>query len=791
MHFTHEDVVAFFEPNAFGRGADYARKGSVRKIKVDKDVIKGIVQGSASSLYEQHIALFAEPGGVEFEGDCTCPVGYNCKHVVAVLLARLQQSEKPSQVAQPSSQGAMPQAVSAWLQRVEAAARPSEPELVQDNGDDASKTVYRLIYVLAPANGGKHVALALCKARLRVNGEVASATQVSELYTLLSNMPAYVAPEDEDMVRLFVAMRSGVVSHGGTAAEPKGRIGAHLLSLLLEQNKLLWANSWADAAAGRVYPLQATPKRAANLVWVEEGSSLRLIWQFAPSIDEAKNEKIGNVKADASCKIDYILPTDPPWFLDNLSSGELLLMQSGTAVPIPAQTLQALVAQAPLLHIKDKTAVSQLLLSHGLHQIVPMPEHLQQVVRDDIKARPFLLLGSVASGHSSSGKRGDTHWLDYAQLAFDYDGQSISLDPMQQAVRQTAQGIEIIQRDKAAEATAVQLITTLGFSQPEKIDSPLKKIVGAMELASQAEWLRFASDNLPQLIEQGWRVEKSKDYRYDVAQVEDWYAEIDDQTRETGNAWFDLALGIVVNQTRISLLPVLVQLIRSAPHEFNPKALAAHADADQLLAVLPDGLRVGLPWGRIKPILNTLGELYFNDKIGDSIRLPALDSARLADLAKGTQLRWMGGERLREIGKKMSEFGGVEKVPAPKGLKAKLRDYQSDGLAWMQFLREYELAGILADDMGLGKTIQTLAHILVEKEAGRLTNPALVIAPTSLMSNWQEEAARFAPGLRVLLLQGKERLEHFAQIEQFDLVLTTYALLPRDEEKLMQHEYHL
>ena len=83
----------------------------------------------------------------------------------------------------------------------------------------------------------------------------------------------------------------------------------------------------------------------------------------------------------------------------------------------------------------------------------------------------------------------------------------------------------------------------------------------------------------------------------------------------------------------------------------------------------------------------------------------------------------------------------------------------------MQFLREYDLGGILADDMGLGKTVQTLAHILVEKEAGRLTSPALVIAPTSLMTNWQDEAARFAPGLRVLLLQGKERMELFDQID--------------------------
>ncbi len=799
MHFTFEDVAAYFEPNTYKRGADYARKGSVRKVKSEKDWIKGSVQGSATGVYEQRIALFSEPAGVEFEGDCSCPVGYNCKHIVAVLLAYLQQHEKPAIAGQSAQQGAMPHAVAAWLQRVEAAARPT-PVIVDDGSDEANKTAYRLLYVLAPDSAaGKHVALGLCKARLRANGEIASASPVSELYTLLSNMPAYISAEDEDMVRLFVAMRSGVISHGGTAAEPKGKIGAHLLSLLLEKNKLLWANSWADVASGLVYPLQAALKRAANLAWQEEGSALRLIWQFAPSIDEIQAEKAAekaaeksdSPKAHVSRKIDTILPTDPPWYLDNLSCGELVLMQSGGAMPMPAQTLQALVAQAPLLAVKDKIAVSQLLLSHGLQQIVPLPEQLKQVVRDDIQARPFLLLGSVSVPQAPPAKRGDTQWLDFAQLGFDYDGQSISFDPMQQAVRQSAQGIEIIQRDNTAEQAAYQMLCDMGFKPAEKLDSPFKKMAGAMELATQSDWLRFVKDNLPVLLDQGWRIEKSKEYRYEVAEVEDWYAEIDDHSKEQGTAWFDLALGIVVNQTRISLLPVLVQLIRSAPHEFNPKALAAHADADQLLAILPGGLRVALSWGRIKPILNTLGELYFNDKVGDSIRLPTLDSARLAELAKGNQLRWMGGERLREIGKKLNEFGGVEKIPAPQGLQAKLRDYQSDGLAWMQFLREYDLAGILADDMGLGKTIQTLAHILVEKEAGRLTNPALVIAPTSLMSNWQEEAARFAPGLRVLLLQGKERLTHFDQIDQFDLVLTTYALLPRDEDKLREHDFHL
>jgi SNF2 family DNA or RNA helicase len=173
------------------------------------------------------------------------------------------------------------------------------------------------------------------------------------------------------------------------------------------------------------------------------------------------------------------------------------------------------------------------------------------------------------------------------------------------------------------------------------------------------------------------------------------------------------------------------------------------------------------------------------------MRQPITDAARLAELEQAAQLRWMGGERLRELGRKLDGFGGIRQVEVPAGLQAILRPYQQAGLAWMQFLREYEFGGILADDMGLGKTIQTLAHILAEKNAGRLDAPALVVAPTSLMGNWQLEAARFAPGLRVLLLHGKERAALFDQIDGTDLVLTTYALLGRDEQSLRRHRYHL
>ncbi|MEM9058572.1 MAG: DEAD/DEAH box helicase, partial [Pseudomonadota bacterium] len=133
----------------------------------------------------------------------------------------------------------------------------------------------------------------------------------------------------------------------------------------------------------------------------------------------------------------------------------------------------------------------------------------------------------------------------------------------------------------------------------------------------------------------------------------------------------------------------------------------------------------------------------------------------------------------------------VRPVPAPAGLAGTLRSYQQDGLNWLQFLREHDLHGVLADDMGLGKTIQVLAHLLVEREAGRADRPSLVVAPTSLMLNWSREAGRFAPSLRVLTLHGPGRAQHFSRLSEYDLVLTTYPLLPRDKDVLLGQPWHL
>jgi SNF2 family DNA or RNA helicase len=125
------------------------------------------------------------------------------------------------------------------------------------------------------------------------------------------------------------------------------------------------------------------------------------------------------------------------------------------------------------------------------------------------------------------------------------------------------------------------------------------------------------------------------------------------------------------------------------------------------------------------------------------------------------------------------------------GLQASLRPYQEEGVAWLQQLADADSGGVLADDMGLGKTLQTIAHLVLEKQSGRADKPSLVVMPTSLVGNWQRELGKFAPGLRFTVLHGPKRRARRAEMANSDVVLTTYPLLVKDLEFFRNAEYHL
>ncbi|MBO0714244.1 MAG: DEAD/DEAH box helicase, partial [Acidimicrobiales bacterium] len=134
----------------------------------------------------------------------------------------------------------------------------------------------------------------------------------------------------------------------------------------------------------------------------------------------------------------------------------------------------------------------------------------------------------------------------------------------------------------------------------------------------------------------------------------------------------------------------------------------------------------------------------------------------------------------------------VEAMPTPSGFAGALRPYQERGLAWLSFLGSLSLGSCLADDMGLGKTAQLLALEVAERSEGRRPPPTLVVCPMTVVGNWQHEAARFAPRLRVLVHHGPDRLggKAFARAAaRADLVITTYGLVARDVERLSSLEW--
>ncbi len=170
----------------------------------------------------------------------------------------------------------------------------------------------------------------------------------------------------------------------------------------------------------------------------------------------------------------------------------------------------------------------------------------------------------------------------------------------------------------------------------------------------------------------------------------------------------------------------------------------------------------------------------------EALRL-ALAPGELAGMSVGAvETDGWFGDLLHEL----SNGAKLQPLPQPAELQGILRHYQRAGFAWLDFLGRYGLGACLADDMGLGKSIETLAFLLHQRSAGE-AKPSIIICPTSVVSNWRREVERFAPSLRVLVHHGAEREKaNFAeQAAQHDLVLSSYALLHRDEEQFTAVEW--
>ena len=210
---------------------------------------------------------------------------------------------------------------------------------------------------------------------------------------------------------------------------------------------------------------------------------------------------------------------------------------------------------------------------------------------------------------------------------------------------------------------------------------------------------------------------------------------------------------------------------------------------------LSDGSYARVPGGSLTQLKTTMGFLDSSFRLAHSIRADVSSAQALGLYSQAqTPFTLAADEAIEALAQKIRDF---ERIPAPKPsrrFKGTLRHYQAEGLGWLEFLHEYEFGGILADEMGLGKTVQALAMLQRLKErrkkARQPSLPSLIVAPTSVTTNWVYEAHRFTPDLKVALLYGPQRRALMSELNEYDIVITSYALLRLDRHLLETQEFY-
>jgi len=390
-----------------------------------------------------------------------------------------------------------------------------------------------------------------------------------------------------------------------------------------------------------------------------------------------------------------------------------------------------------------------------------------------------------------------------------------------------------LQRNLVAEADAMDAVWDMGFvpladttfqwrSQRQR-----PHLGSVWTLPQEEHFGDFWADQVPQLQAQGWTVVVQPGFAHESVPVERWKLILSPDTGEVLGKELDsplikpargveklalpgregewlLSLGLEIEGETLDLAPMLANLIKRDPRWLIRNYLDTLDDLATVSLRAPGGKRIDAEAGPLKAIVGAMVDLLTDPQrmapkgpiqLGawearriNTLRASLLDASRVG-AHQGWQLE--GDVGLATLAQRLHTIGQPQPVEAPAGLQVQLRPYQLEGLAWLQYLRAQHLGGILADDMGLGKTAQALAHVLLEKQAGRLDHPVLVVLPTSLLFNWQAEAKRMAPDLRVLNLHGPDRAALFADMPAHDLVLTTYPLLWRDIDALAAQPFHL
>ncbi len=252
------------------------------------------------------------------------------------------------------------------------------------------------------------------------------------------------------------------------------------------------------------------------------------------------------------------------------------------------------------------------------------------------------------------------------------------------------------------------------------------------------------------------------------------------------DAFWSIGVALNIGGTLVEL-PDLVESLVS-DHAFLELMRSHNVDLPWSIA-LADGRRVQMPVRAFAELLRPVIEWVESLSARKQSRMTRLQAAVLAESLGLHSAKALAGMRCALRAVMDAASSPLEAVPP--GFKGELRHYQQIGVHWLNSLAAGGFGGVLADDMGLGKTVQVIAHIAAQRSATPDAPPCLIVAPKTVLLNWKPEFQRFAPGLKVLLLDGFARDALFEQIPAHDVVLTHYALLPRDRESLQKQRFSL
>ena len=712
MEITKDLVRQKFDYSYYQRGVGYKNKVSELEVTESNGGynLEAKVKGNSYLPYEV-LLYIRDVGSVYFNGECSCPVGYNCKHIIAVILVAIE--KKLFKEPDPSTKRR--KNLDSWLSKLSDI----------DVKDNLVERTHKVFYLLTPSRDKGLVNLDMSARRKLKNGTYG---KVSSVNLNASYYPQYFSIQDMEIARLIESLQDSY--HKYASLELSGMSGASILKKVLETGACHYENSDSQAFS-----------KGENL-------NFELSW----SENKSNNFELQLKVKDSSAEI---LTFEPLMYMDTTT------MKIGMVDDLAhdTQTVQLLL-QAPEVNKEDLNYLSEKLLIEMPRVNIPAPSTDFIKILDALTPKFFMKI------------QGDKR-IFKAEVFIKYAEHTVKLVPSSsnETIKDKSDGFIQVQRDVQLEISTLKQLETFGLELYEinKLYALGAKFTGGKQ-TQYAQADNFFSKGLEILTLEGWDIEVDEEAEMKFELVEQIEGTIDEN-----NHWFDLRFDMSINGKQYNTIPIIASLLNSVSD--------VQALPDKIYLEIEGGSVAVVDKKTVLPIIEVLFELFDHDE--GSFKINSFDAPVLTQL-QNASIDFSGSSKLLDIAKKLESFEGIEKAKIPKGLNATLRDYQADGYSWLQFLREYSFAGILADDMGLGKTIQALTHLLKEKESGRLNAPSLVIAPTSLMSNWRKEAEKFTPDLKVLVLQGQDRKKDYEKVKEYDIILTTYPLIVRDFDKYLK-----